>query len=142
MGKWYKNVGAEVFNPRGNSILKSMEKLEHLFQPIVAEAEIELKKALGNLFTGPIVRNYLPQAWVFVTEEETISFTVDRNGNVKTVAGAPNPPDVIIQSDHAYLSEALRTRSKPKSGPKVWEIKFKTSKGETAFGFLRKRLGL
>ncbi len=119
-----------------------MACLEELFRPICAEVEKELKKVLRGILTGPIAKGYLPQAWVFETGEETITFHVDKKGNASTDSVADPKPDVIIRIDHDYLAKALGTRSRPDFEPKVLEYIFHTGKGETAFGYMRKRLGL
>lgn len=119
-----------------------MTELELLFQPICEEVRKELRKVLSGIFTGQIVKGYLPQDWVFITEQETVTFSVDKKGNAAAKEGASQAPDVSISIDHDYLAAALKERKKPDFEYKTFEVKFHTGKGETAFGYLRKRLGL
>lgn len=119
-----------------------MSCLKELFEPICQEVEKELKKVMKGLLTGPIIKGYLPQDWVFITEHETITFSVDKKGNAITTEGASQAPDVSISIDHDYLAAALKDRKKPDFDYKKFEVKFHTGKGETAFNYLRKRLGL
>jgi hypothetical protein len=116
--------------------------LNELFTPICQEVEKELKKVMKGLLTGPIIKGYLPQNWVFKTEADIITFSVDKKGNAITIEGASQAPDVTITIDHEYLAAALKERKKPDFEYKNFDVKFHTGKGETAFGYLRKRLGL
>ena len=119
-----------------------MPSLNELFIPICQEVEKELKKVMKGLLTGPIVKGYLPQSWVFMTGSETMTFSVDKKGNAITIEGASETPDVTIIIDYDYLAAALKERKKPEFEYKQFEVKFHTVKGETAFNYLRKRLGL
>jgi hypothetical protein len=119
-----------------------MSNLKELFEPICQDVEKELKKVLKGLLTGPIVKGYLPQGWIFITELETFTFSVDKKGNAIATEGAGEAPDVTISIDHEYLAAALKERKKPDFEYKNFDVKFHTGKGETAFNYLRKRLGL
>jgi len=89
-----------------------------------------------------MLRTYLPQTWVFVTEDGTASLHVDRAG-VVTVAPGPLPsPDVTVEVGHDRLKEALRTRRKDAVPPGPLKVTPHTAKGRTAFAYLRDRLGL
>jgi hypothetical protein len=88
------------------------------------------------------IKGYLPQAWVFITEKETITFYVDRGGKAYVESGSFNNPDVTITIDHDYLCEALRTRQQPSFGYKTLDVRAHTQKGQTAFNYLRGQLGL
>ena len=112
------------------------------FEPICSEVETKLKKALAGAITGYVVQRYLPQHWVFKTEEETVTFIVDHKGNCSIVNEASDSPDVTIEIDHEYLATALKTRKPPTLEPKKKEQKFHTLKGETAFNFIKDYLGL
>jgi hypothetical protein len=119
-----------------------MTELDVLFQPVCEEVRKELKKVLSGIFTGQIVKGYLPQNWVFATEDETVTFSVDKKGNATILQGPCSEPDVTIRIDGKYLAAALKDRKKPDFEYQNFEVKFHTGKGETAFGYLRKRLGL
>ncbi|MBA3046008.1 MAG: hypothetical protein KKH41_06210 [Candidatus Thermoplasmatota archaeon] len=118
-----------------------MTDLITVFEPICREVEGQIKGALGGL-AGIVVKSYLPQHWIFVTETETVTFAVDSKGNASVANGTSASPDVIIGIDHKYLTEALKTRTRPSFDPKTFDLKFHTAKGRTAFNFIRKRLGL
>jgi len=119
-----------------------MTELSEMFQPVCEEVRKELRKVLSGIFTGQIVKDYLPQNWVFETEDETVTFSVDKKGNASVLQGGSEMPDVTIHIDREYLAAALKDRKKPDFEYKNFEVKFHTGKGETAFGYLRKRLGL
>ncbi len=118
-----------------------MTCISGLLQGICPEIAAQLKPNLSGLFGG-VVRGYLPQAWAFVTESETVTLQVDTGGNASVMSGRSAQPDVLIETSHAVLSAALRTRnaaSVPKGPVKVTPL---TPKGGTAFRFLRGRIGL
>jgi len=119
-----------------------MSSLNEFFLPICQEVEKELKKVMKGLLTGPIIKGYLPQNWVFQTDMETITFSVDKKGNAVVIEGASEAPDVTINIDREYLATALKNRKKPDFDYRFFEVKFHTGKGETAFNYLRGRLGL
>ena len=119
-----------------------MTALKGIFESICYEVEAELKSQLSGFISGAFIRAYLPQEWVFKTENETITFSVDRNGNASVRIGTGSKSDVTINIDHEYLSTALTTRSQPSFQPKKNNVKFHTSKGRTAFNFLKKKFGL
>ncbi len=105
------------------------------------EIEGQLKPNLRGFFAG-MIRAYLPQAWVFTTEAETVTLYVDSDGNVSVRGGRDASPDVIVQGTHAALSAALSTRNPalvPTGSIKARPV---TSKGSMAFNFLRNRFGL
>jgi hypothetical protein len=107
--------------------------------------EGQLKPHLSGLFGG-VVRGYLPQTWVFAAGSESASLVVDQAGNVTVYSGAVQSADVLITATHATLSGALeaatgvRRRDEVPSGPV--KPTFYTSKGRTAFNYLRGKFGL
>jgi hypothetical protein len=105
------------------------------------EIEGQLKPSLRGFFGG-MIRAYLPQAWAFTTETETLTLHVDSEGNVAVRNGKPGSPDVIIQGTHAALSAALSTRNPDLVPPGSIKARPVTSKGSMAFNFLRNRFGL
>jgi hypothetical protein len=119
-----------------------LTSLKEIFDSICPEVEKELKPMLGGLITGPMIRGYLPQRWIFKSEYETVTFTVDKKGNATVEEGEGEAPDVTIEMDHEYLVKALETRSQPSIPPIKNDIIFHTRKGETAFNYLKKRFGL
>ena len=103
--------------------------------------EGQLKSQLNGMFGG-FVRGYLPQRWVFVTDDGIATLGVDATGDVWAKAGADPTPDVVIETTHAKLSAALRTRGREALPPGEVKVTPKTAKGRTAFDFVRSRLGL
>ena len=118
-----------------------MPTVESLLKTICLEVDAKLKPNLIGI-KGIIVRGYLPQAWVFKTQKETVTFHVDRDGKASTMGGGTDKPDVTITADHEMLIEALKTRKNPAGDFKPPKIDSHTSKGRTAFNMLRDRLGL
>ena len=119
-----------------------MSELMDILESLCPEIEKELKPKLGSILLGPFIRGYLPQSWVFRTEKETVTFSVDKKGITAVKEGAVEEPDVTIEIDHEFLVEALKSRSQPEKAPEKNDIEFHTTKGETAFNFLKKRFGL
>lgn len=116
------------------SLVPALESVAHDIQP-------EIQSQLGGFFGG-VVRAYLPQTWVFKTEEEQASLMVDKTGAVSVAKGAATDPDVTIETAHDRLLAALRTRSRASVPPGPLRVTPHTSKGKTAFDYLRSRLGL
>jgi len=116
------------------SLATLLEQAAHDFEPRV-------RAQLGG-FLGGMVRAYLPQTWVFRTEHESASLTVDRAGTVSVAEGAAANPDVTIETTEESLTTALRTRSRANVPPGAVRVATHTSKGKTAFDYLRGRFGL
>jgi len=102
----------------------------------------ELQPHLKGIFGG-IIRGYLPQIWVFRTESGSATLVVDPQGVAIAKPGTPVQYDVLVLWTDSQLGAALTTRDRTKvpSSPAP-QISFGSSKGKTAFGFLRKRFGL
>ncbi|HLM70757.1 MAG TPA: hypothetical protein VK423_05205, partial [Thermoplasmata archaeon] len=105
------------------------------------DVQPQIQSQLGGFFGG-MVRAYLPQTWVFKTEREEASLVVDTAGAVSVTKGAALHPDVTIEVDHERLVTALRTRSRDQVPPGRLTVTPHTSKGKTAFEYLRGRIGL
>lgn len=108
---------------------------------ICPEIEAQLRPRLRGL-GGFLVAGYLPQVWVLITDEETVTLHVDGQGNAEALAGRPSNPDVTITTTHAVLSAALRTRNRANVPQAPMQVQAHTAKGRTAFQFLRTRFGL
>jgi hypothetical protein len=115
--------------------------LLELLASIAPDLEGRVRAQLTG-FTAMLVRPYLPQRWVFVTENETASLVVDVTGAVTAVPGTAEPKDVTLKIGLERLRVALTTRRKELVPPGPLEVIPHTSKGQTAFQFLRSRLGL
>ena len=90
-----------------------------------------------------MLRQYLPQTWVFRTESEVASLSVDEQGSVRVFAGARTPADVTIEVAHDRLVRALTRSSAPSAaGEAPVGVTTHTAKGRAAYGLLRDRLGL
>jgi hypothetical protein len=118
-----------------------MARILDLLTHVAPDLEAQLKPQLKGAFGG-LVRAYLPQTWVFVTESETASLIVGADGSARALQGAAPHPDVLVETGHARLVLALTTRDKSKVPPGVTKVTPKTEKGRTAFQFVRSRLGL
>ena len=118
-----------------------MSCISGLLGQVGTEVEAQLRPVLGGL-TGFLVSGYLPQSWVFATETEVVTFHVDSRGHASVVEGRAQNPDVSIETSHAMLSAALRTRNASSVPKGPLNIIPHTSKGKAAFQFLRGKLGL
>ncbi len=103
--------------------------------------EEQLRPQLTGFFGG-VIRSYLPQRWVFVTEEGSATLGVETSGVVWARDGAEPSPDVTVQTSHAKLAAALRSRRREGLPPDPVQVTAHTSRGRTAFDFTRRRLGL
>jgi hypothetical protein len=118
-----------------------MASLVPLLEQAARDVQPEIQSQLGGFFGG-MVRAYLPQSWVFKTEKEVASLTVDKTGAATVTPGAAAHPDVTIETTHDRLEAALRTRSRAQVPAGPLAVTPHTSKGKTAFDYLRGRLGL
>ena len=118
-----------------------MGSLVPLLEKAARDVQPRLQSQLGGFFGG-VVRAYLPQTWVFRTEKEVASLTVDAAGMVKVANGAAERPDVTIETSFERLAAALTSRSREKPPPGPLTVTPHTPKGKTAFDYLRGRLGL
>jgi len=112
-----------------------------LLRDVGLRVEPEVQRQLKGLFGG-IVRGYLPQVWVFATDDGTASMVVDRAGAVSVQDGTAPHADVTVRIPYQRLKVALTTRDPAKVPPGPLEVTPHTAKGKTAFDYLRSRLGL
>jgi len=106
-----------------------------------ASVEAELKPRLSGLFGG-FVRAYLPQTWVFRTEQDVATLRVDAHGHATAAPSALPSPDVTVELPHAELVAALAARGRRPLSPGSAKVTAHTAKGRAAFDYLRSRLGL
>ncbi len=118
-----------------------MSGLEELLRGLAPGLEKEVKSRLGGFF-GAMLRHYLPQVWVFRTEDATASLRVDAEGSVSVAPGALPSPDVTVEVGHDRLRRMLTTRTPDPGASGPLSVTPHTAKGQAAFGFLRERLGL
>ncbi len=103
--------------------------------------EAEIRPRLSGLFGG-FVRAYLPQTWVFRTEQDVASLVVDPNGRATVAPAALEAPDVTVELPHGALEALLAGKAATRPDPRTIRVTTHTPKGQTAFGYLRPRFGL
>lgn len=108
---------------------------------VCTEIESQLKPNLSGL-RGMIVRPYLPQVWVFKTEDEIVTVTVDEQGHASAVEGNSPQPDITIETTHEILSNALETRKRTWVSPDQYCVTAHTKKGKGAYDYLKGYLRL
>lgn len=118
-----------------------MSCVEQLLAKTAVEVEPEVRRRLTG-FLGQFVRAYLPQTWVFETEDGVASLRVDADGHASALPGAAPQPDVTIAIRHDRLKAALERRSKTPPTPSEYHVTTHTAKGKAAFDLLRPRIGL
>ncbi len=118
-----------------------MSCIEGLLAEVGRDAEKEIQSRLGGFFGG-MLRHYLPQTWVFQTEDGVASLRVDERGVVTVRPGALRPADVTIEVGHDRLRAALTTRRKETGVAGPLNVIPHTAKGKAAFAYLGDRLGL
>ena len=119
-----------------------MVLIRPMLEELAPEVQREVKAALSGLLTGAVVRNHLPQAWVFETEEETVTLLVDERGNVVTREGAVSDPDVGIRAPSEDLAYVLTQRRLPEGAGQRVLRRLYTRRGRLAWNLLRNRFGL
>jgi hypothetical protein len=112
-----------------------------LLENLRPEIEAQLKPNLEGIFGG-VIRRYLPQAWAFKTDVETVTLHVDPDGHVSVRSGGSPNPDVLVKGSSAALSAALSLRNPAMVPAGSIEATSLTSKGQMAFQFLRSRFGV
>ncbi len=118
-----------------------MSCTEELLRGVAVRVEAELKPRLAGFFGG-MLQGYLPQAWEFRTEEGVTTLTVGPDGTCRVSRGPAEAPDVTIELAHDLLRRALSERRREGIAPDAVKVTTRTSKGRTAFDFLRSRVGL
>lgn len=113
------------------------ELLSTIRQSVQDEVQPRLRGFLGGMF-----RAYLPQTWVFRTEQGVASLVVDPDGRVSVLDAAATAPDVTVEVGHERLRVALTTRGRGGLPPGPLTVTPHTTKGRTAFDYVRPRLGL
>lgn len=117
-----------------------MYSLEDLIRQHIESGQEELRKAVRAPLTGVVVRNYLPQTWAVITEQETLSVHADEAGNLSVQRGDPVVRDGAIAGKHDVIVEAIQTGKKPPSN--ALTVTYFTKKGEAAFEHLSALFGL
>jgi hypothetical protein len=113
----------------------------YLLEQVAPGIEQELKPRLQGLI-GSFVRAYLPQVWVFETDEDSATVRVEATGAVAVTAGTAPSPDVTIHAPKARLEKILTSRAPPKTIPADVRVVPHSTKGRVAFDQVRGRFGL
>ena len=119
-----------------------MSSINSLLDGVCFDIESRLMPRLSGLQRFLIIQ-FLPQIWVFETEDQAVSLIVDQQGRAFTQAMNRVDRDVTIRWKHEYLASVLKTKST--SFVPLDEhptIIFHTQSGRTAFDFLREQVGL
>jgi hypothetical protein len=112
-----------------------------LLEAVARDVEPEVRQRLRGFFGG-MIRAYLPQTWVFQTDDGAASLRVALDGAVTVTPGIATPADVTIEVGHERLRLALTTRKREAIPPGPLTVTPHTAKGKAAFGYLRDRIGL
>lgn len=119
-----------------------MSCITSLLEGACTEIESQLRPRLsGN--QRFLIAGFLPQVWVFETEDQVVSIVVDRQGNAFTQALNRGNRDVTFRWKNEYLASVLIRKSAvyvPQGEHPT--ITFHTQKGRAAFELLSPRLGL
>ena len=102
--------------------------------------EAEIRPRLGGLFGG-FVRAYLPQTWVFRTEQDAATLVVDKNGHATAAPTADPAPDVTVRIPLREIASVL-ARKGPRPPPGTVQVTAHTVKGRAAIDYLTPRFGL
>ncbi|MGA8603692.1 MAG: hypothetical protein WB788_01310 [Thermoplasmata archaeon] len=117
-----------------------MSCTQALLEKLAPDIEKELKPRLQG-FIGAFVRAYLPQVWVFETEEGATSVRIEPTGAVTVAAGPATARDVTIRGPHDRLKQVLSTRTKGGAKPTDFSVVAHTAKGRAALEQVRSRFG-
>jgi hypothetical protein len=112
-----------------------------LLEKIAPDIEKELKPRLQG-FIGQFVRAYLPQDWVFETDEDAATVHIETTGAVTVAKGTVPSPDVTVHAPKARLEKLLTSRTHPATLPAEVRAVPHTAKGKVAFDQVRGRFGL
>ncbi len=119
-----------------------MDKVQTQLESLCREVERQLKAKLRTE-VGALVKEYLPQAWVFETELGSCTVYIDGEGNARVWRGADKERDLTLQWRCDALVRALESKDglsvEPEEYPNVF---VQTDKGRAAFNYLRKEFGL
>ena len=118
-----------------------MSGVERVLRGVAPELETEVQRRLSGFFGG-FLRLYLPQTWVFRTEQGAATLCVDERGAVTVAPGELPSADVTVEMAYDRLRRLLTNRAREPPGTEPPRVTTHTAKGRVAFGYLRDRLGL
>jgi hypothetical protein len=106
------------------------------------EIERQVKPNLRGVM-GLLVNGYLPQVWVFETENGSWTLFIDTEGNARVFPGTDPDRDVTIRWKHDSLVSIIESRNRVSvSDGDYPDIFVQTEKGRAAFNYLKKEIGL
>lgn len=106
----------------------------------IAQGEADLRKMVRGFLTAGVVRSYLPQNWVIITDQGALTVHADLDGNMTVSPGEPMVRDGAIAIGHDLLADSLRTGKNPPAN--AIQVTFYTPKGQAAFRHLAKYFGM
>jgi hypothetical protein len=106
-----------------------------------ASLETEVQSRLEG-FLGGFVRQYLPQTWLFRTDQDVASLAVDAAGRVSVTPEANPSPDVTVEGPRAVLLGVLASKGRERPASGALRVTPHTAKGRAALGYLGPRFGL
>lgn len=119
-----------------------MDRVQQLLSGVCEDIEGQVKSRLhGGI--AELVRDYLPQVWVFETECGACTLLVDTEGYARVHPGSDRSRDVTIIWRRESLESVLasRSRDKLKAGDYP-DVLVNTEKGRAAFNYLKREIGL
>jgi hypothetical protein len=126
------------YEPESPAVVATVAQL---LEQITPSIEKELQPRLQG-FLGSFVRAYLPQHWVFETEDDAATVLIAPTGVVSVSPGTVPSPDVTVHAPKSRLEKLLTTRTKPATMPTDVRVVPHTAKGKVAFDQVRGRFGL
>jgi len=119
-----------------------MDDVHHQLEALCEEVEKQLKAKL-HLHIGTLVRQYLPQVWVFETEAGSCTVYIDEEGNARVWQGADKRRDITLVWRLDALAGVLESRDRSSLQPGDYPAVFvQSDKGRAAFNYLKKEFGL
>jgi hypothetical protein len=119
-----------------------MEGIHHRLDELCERVQRQLKAKL-SMQIGGLVRQYLPQTWVFETELGACSVHIDVEGNVRVNHGPERERDITLIWNYKALERVLQSDSLSSMRPEDYpKILVETEKGRAAFNYLKKEFKL
>mgnify|MGYP001765370214 CR=1 FL=1 len=119
-----------------------MDGIHRQLEALCEKVEKQLKAKL-HLQIGNIVRQHLPQTWVFETELGACSVYIDVEGNARVWHGMERDRDITLIWRFHTLAKVLESQEMAPMRPDDYPtIIVETEKGRAAFNYLRKEFGL
>lgn len=135
----YSSPGAPSVRARDWDTMDGIQRqLEHLCEEVEKQLKSKLHLQIGNL-----VRQYLPQTWIFETELGACSIYIDVDGNARVWHGAERERDITLIWRFDALAKVLESKDRSSVEPGDYPtVLVQTEKGRAAFNYLKKEFGL